>query len=226
MFLRSLVVVGLVGLASLAAQIAQAEAPVAFEGVSFTDAAPAQRPRIDLSLRDPGERRFADFGAATRDFSRDGDTHRGVELALVASSRVGGVPVDVSFAQTASIGVSSDGDISRQGRGSELRLGRGLRASHGPRKTSWDSPAWYIFAASDDEALTWTPGVAGATRSGPSFAVQDRVEIGDMQAGVTYEAGGLQASLAYVERDVSVTTGARTVSQDESFTGFTLTYRH
>lgn len=224
MLLRNLVVVGLVGLTSLAAQIAQAEAPVAFEGVSFTDAAQAPRPRFDFSVRDLPERRFANFGATTRDYSRRDDARRGVELALVATGDFGGVPVDVSFAQTASIGVNADGDIARQGRGSELRLGRGLRG--GKRAAAADGPAWYIFAASDDEALTWTPGAAGAARSGPSFAVQDRVEIGDIQAGITYEANGLQASLAYVERDVSVTTGARTVSQDESFTGFTLTYRH
>lgn len=86
---------------------------------------------------------------------------------------------------------------------------------------------WYLFAASEDEALIWAPGSRsefGASDGG--FALQDRVEIGDMQAGVTYERDGWQASLAYVQREISVRTGARTVSQDEDFTGVTLTMRH
>ena len=87
--------------------------------------------------------------------------------------------------------------------------------------------SWYFFAASEDEALTWRPGVRNDFGgSSSSFALQERVEVGDMQAGISYESNGWEASLAYVEREVSFRSGSRTISQDEDFTGFTLTMRH
>jgi len=89
------------------------------------------------------------------------------------------------------------------------------------------TPTWYLFAASEDEALIWRPGMQnefGASDSG--FALQDRVEIGDMQAGVTYEANGWQTSLAYVEREISTQSGSRSYSEDQRFVGLTVTMRH
>ncbi|MBK8543987.1 MAG: hypothetical protein IPL62_10780 [Caulobacteraceae bacterium] len=62
--------------------------------------------------------------------------------------------------------------------------------------------------------------------SGSSFGLQDRVEIGDMQAGITYERYGIQASLAYVEREFTVVSGSQSFTQDDSFAGLTLTMRH
>jgi hypothetical protein len=89
------------------------------------------------------------------------------------------------------------------------------------------TPRWYIFAASEDQALIWRPGGSNVFGlSGPSFALQDRVEIGDRQAGLTYEAHGWQASLAYVEREIKVRASGRNFNQDEAFTGITLTMRH
>jgi hypothetical protein len=46
-----------------------------------------------------------------------------------------------------------------------------------------------------------------------------------MSVGVTYERSGVQASLAYVEREESTTVGNQSFSQDESFTGLTVTMR-
>src|SRR5690606_22057848 len=131
----------------------------------------------------------------------------------------------VSFAQRGGLGFNAHGDVERHSRGSELRLGRGLREL--PRDEPSAEPKWYFFAASEDEALGWRPGVRTEFGgSGSSFALQERVEIGDMQVGVTYERAGWQASLAYVEREVSVRSGHQTYSQDEDFAGFTLTMRH
>jgi hypothetical protein len=88
------------------------------------------------------------------------------------------------------------------------------------------APSVYMFVASDDEALTWRPGQRtelGGQRGG--FALQDRVEVGDVSAGVTYERGNVQASIAYVEREVSAQVGRDSYSKDESFTGVTVTMR-
>lgn len=230
MLLRSLAVATLIGLAGFVATIAEADTnaigtPIAFDGVSFTDSETSPFPdssEIAISFREDESDRFLGFeGASTR--ATDGDSRR-YEVAVGASS-VAGLPVDISIAQRASFGTDGAGNISRQGRGSELRLGRGV----GMRRhttSSWDRPTWYFFAASDDEALTWRPGVrSGFGGQDDQFALQDRVEIGDVQAGITYEVGALQASLAYVEREVSTYAGVQSFSHDENFVGLTLTMK-
>jgi hypothetical protein len=46
-----------------------------------------------------------------------------------------------------------------------------------------------------------------------------------MSAGVTYERNGIQASLAYVEREESTRVGNQNFTQEEAFTGVTVTMR-
>lgn len=83
-----------------------------------------------------------------------------------------------------------------------------------------------VFVASDNEALTWQPGQRSEFGGdGSGVRMQDRVEVGDMSVGVTYERNGVQASLAYVEREEATTVGNETFSQDQSFAGVTLTMR-
>lgn len=226
MLLRSLVVVGWMGLASLIVSVATAENAVAptsaINGISFNDPGAADNfgPRLNLSINEDG-RRFLPLTQGRDDMSEDSSI-RQVEFAFTSS----GLPVDVALAPRASMTVNENGDIERQSQGAELRLGRGLNMRRRSQPT-WEEPAIYLFAASEDEALTWQPGVRNAFGgTSANFALQDQVEIGDMQAGVTYQAGPLQASLAYVEREVSVRSGAQSFSQDESFTGLTLTMRH
>ena len=227
MLLRRLVVVGVVGFVSLAANFATAEdaaAPnrsSAVDGVSFVDPDAVFGDRFQLDVGPTAPTRFASTpSGGFRRFSSDSD--RSVEVSLVARGAAG---FDVAFAQRGGLGFSPDGDIERESRASELRLGRGLRDM--PRDEPTASPRWYIFAASEDEALVWRPGArSDFGGAGNGFALQERVEVGDIQAGVTYEQLGLQASLAYVEREISVRSGARLISDREDFTGLTLTYRH
>jgi hypothetical protein len=232
MLLRKLVVVGLVGIAALAANVAIAEdtpttggaaagATIGADDISFADplnAFSAENFSIDIGLG--AAPRFASFTPSEQ--GRDArDSERRYEVAVVARD-VGGI--EVAFAQRGGVGFDDDGELTSERRGSELRLGRGLSVDEDQPS---DQPTWYVFAASEDEALTWRPGVRnefGGT--GSSFGLQQRVEIGDMQAGITYERNGWQASFAYVEREISSRNGSRTVYQDESFTGVTLTLRH
>ena len=168
-----------------------------------------------VSVHHDAPERFAPGGAHTQ--SAEGP--RRVELEFAA----GDGDLDVSFAQRASLGAGSDGDIDRRGRGSEVRIGRGLVEQ---RDGNLQRSSTYVFVASDNEALTWQPGQRSEFGGqGSSFAMQDRVEVGDLSAGVTYERNGIQASLAYVEREESTTVGQQSFSQDESFTGVTVTMR-
>src|SRR5262245_29670981 len=184
--------------------------------ISFADPdAPNDGAALDLSVRDDASPRFSAIDRSTPTNATD---QRRVELELAAGGA--GSPIDVSIAQRASLGADHNGDLDRQGRGSELRVGRGLVDERGARNST------YVFVASDNEALTWQPGNRsefGGRAS--SFSMQDRVEVGDLSAGVTWERDGVQTSLAYVEREQSTRVGNQTYSQDESFAGVTVTMR-
>lgn len=228
MQLRKLVVVGLVGILSCAVNIAAAQeaaapapAIAALDGVSFADAlGDLSSDRLELAFDAGAEQRFAGFAPWTSVTRERQGEDASYEVALVARGAAG---FDVAVAQRGGVGFDDRGDLARESRSSELRLGRGLQQM---RDTPSPAPRWYVFAASEDEALIWRPGGRNAFGgASPGFALQDRVEIGDLQAGVTYEVNGFQASLAYVEREFSVRNGARTFSQDERFAGFTLTMR-
>lgn len=228
MLLRKLVVVGLVGFVSLAANIAIADDavapsyPGAVNGVSFAEGEQDFSSPFSFSIRDATAPRFSALAPVEPSRSRDSSRDRGYELSVVTSAVSG---LDVAFNQREGLGFNEDGDIERRTRGSELRLGRGLREMR--RDVPSSEPKWYVFAASEDEALIWQPGGSNEFgSSGGGLALQDRVEIGDLQAGVTYERYGIQASLAYVEREWSMRQGARTYTEEEAFTGFTLTMRH
>jgi hypothetical protein len=223
MLIRQLVVVGLVGFFSFVATIATAEdagAPTfaAVEGVDLVDPSTVfDDGRFDLSFDAAERARFSGLNE-TPVRRETNERYHSYEVALTARATD---TLGVSFAQRAGVGVNRQGDIESQSRGSELRFG----SIGGDRRDRASSDAtWYLFAASEDEALTWRPGSRnefGGTSS--SFNVEDRVEIGDLQAGLTYERDRWQASLAYVEREYSVRAGSRMYYREESFAGVTLT---
>ncbi|MGH6951545.1 MAG: hypothetical protein ACREH4_11760 [Vitreimonas sp.] len=229
MLIRKLVVVGLVGIVSFAANFATAEdagAPqvnyVGLDGVDFVDPSNVFADnRFEFTLSEGAAPRFSNLTPVGQDRASSDPNYRGAELAVTARGAAG---IDVTFAQRAGVGFNRQGDVERRSRASELRLGRGLGMR---RDEPSREPRWYIFAASEDEALTWgPPSRTEFGGAGSSFSVEDRVEIGDIQAGITYERDGWQASFAYVEREVSARTGSRTISHDQDFTGITFTMRH
>lgn len=191
------------------------QAPTELEAgqVDFTDPHTILR-RNSVTVDTNAVERFAPSAASTQ---AEGPRHR-VELEFASGTD----DLGVGFAQRAAIGSAADGDINRQGSGSEVRVGRGLvQEREGQRAAST-----YVFVASDDEALTWQPGQRSEFGGrGSSFSLEDRVEVGDMAVGVTYERNGIQASLAYVEREEQTTIGTQSFNQDQSFTGVTVTMR-
>lgn len=193
--------------------------------VSFADLAGEQgvanAPSLDLSIRDEGESRFSNFNnsySEDRD-AEDPDRHA-VEFEIGADHDVTGIPLDFSIAQRASFGATDDGDINRHSRGSEVRIGRAIGDPNSGMSSS--ESRIYVFAASDNEALHWRPG-----ESMGNFSLErDTVQVGDRQAGVTYQTGRMQASVAYVEREISANVGRHSHSENEQFAGFTLTMKH
>ena len=215
----ALAISALFGLSTAAAQDAlpvadqpTAEAQAEASQVDFTDHQTVLR-RSNISMRSDVAQRF---GPTTATEER-AEGPRRVEVEFAA----GDGDLDISFAQRASLG-GPDGN--RHGRGSEVRIGRGLVQQDNDENQRGSST--YMFVASDNEALTWQPGQRSEFGGqGPALQLQDRVTVGDMSVGVTYERNGVQASLAYIEREESTTVGNETFNQDESFTGLTLTMR-
>ena len=237
MVARAVIVVSVCSAACVAAAFAWESGPAAtagppaptanggaISGVSFADPdASMQAPeglsaggRAEAPLRlsetvNPPETAFA------------ASEERRYEFAITAPGRITGLGLDVGVAPRASFTLDGDGRLAGAGAGAELRVGQGLENLVDRwEPPTWDAPAWYFFAASDGQALAWSPeqaaGVPGARGDGLRW--QDRVEVGDFQAGVSLEAGGMQAALAYVQRDISTRYG----SSEENFAGVTVTW--
>lgn len=209
-------------LAAAFAGVSFAQEAVTSPDVSFSDPSnlTPESPALDLSVREDATVRFSPNGSGNGLPEVQGP--RRLELELAAGG--GDSPVDVSVAQRASFGSDGEGNVDRRGSGSELRVGRGIvDRNNGNNRGS----SVYAFVASDNEALQWRPGArSDFGGQGNSFALREQVEVGDMSAGVTYERNGVQASLAYVEREESIQVGHESFSQDRSFTGVTVTMRH
>lgn len=210
---------GMLAAGMISASVADAQegppSPVSFEDPTLL----VSPTTFDVSVRDDGSQRFA----AASQSEGQGPRPRRLELEVAAGSADS--PVEISLAQRATLGADANGDVDRQGSGSEVRIGRGLVRDERDRE-SGGGRSVYMFVASDNEALTWQPGSRDEFGGrGPALALEDRVEIGDMSAGVTYERDGIQASLAYVEREESTQIGTQSFQQDTSFTGLTVTMR-
>ena len=81
--------------------------------------------------------------------------------------------------------------------GAVVRIGDDLR-ENGQRKNN----TWYLFAGADAEAMTYDPSTARGLGSG-QFGLQDRVIVGDAQAGIGYRLGNrTDVSVGYFRREV------------------------
>ncbi len=90
-----------------------------------------------------------------------------------------------------------DNDSSSAALGAYLRIGDDLRKS-----PDFTNNKWYFFAGADAEALTYRPNSTEGPVRG-TFNLQDRIIVGDAQAGVGYRIGDADVSLSYMRRAVS-----------------------
>lgn len=144
----------------------------------------------------------------------------GAAFTVAASGAQTGLPVDLAVTQTAS--AIDDGAFGVTATGAEVRLGQRLRSAIGKLEPG-EAPSWYVFAGGGGQAITYAPGLAGVSDGG-AVRLQDRVRVGRMQAGVAMEHKGVQASLAYVRKDVTYSTEDR--SRQQHFAGLTVSFKH
>jgi hypothetical protein len=88
-----------------------------------------------------------------------------------------------------------------------------------PPPAPWNRPRLIVFAGGGDEALMWSPANNGAEAR---FSYQDnRVELGDIHAGIGLEANNTTLSFGYIEKDYDNRFGSRS----ESFAGISFAWR-
>ena len=81
--------------------------------------------------------------------------------------------------------------------GAVVEIGEDLR-----KGANFDNNTWYFFAGADAEALTYSPNSVGRLTSG-QFHLQDRIIVGDAQAGLGYRIGDADVSLSYLRREAT-----------------------
>jgi hypothetical protein len=81
------------------------------------------------------------------------------------------------------------------------------------RRDGTQRRGWYVFAGSDDEALTFS----GLTSS--DVELRDHVTVGDVHVGLSFPMGVGQAALGYSRRSVEYETKTLSATVDEDILG-------
>jgi len=92
--------------------------------------------------------------------------------------------------------------------GSSALVGAVVEIGEDLREGDLESDTWYFFAGADAEALSYSPNSLRRMTSG-QFHLQDRIIVGDAQAGLGYRVGDADVTLSYLRREAS--------SEDYSF---------
>jgi hypothetical protein len=119
--------------------------------------------------------------------------------------------LDLSLTPRASL--RFDDEISSTAVGAVIEIGEDLRTG-----SEFKNNTWYFFAGADAEALTYSPSSVGRITSG-EFHLQDRIIVGDAQAGLGYRIGDADVSLSYMRREAS--TEEFTYKEDAAALSFT-----
>jgi hypothetical protein len=112
-------------------------------------------------------------------------------------------------------GLRFDDDSKSALVGALVRVGDNLREG-----SDMKSNTWYFFAGADAEAVTYTPTGVRRLTSG-EFHLQDRIIVGDAQAGLGYRMGSADLALTYYKRQAK----AENYSYDEDAAALSLTWR-
>jgi len=103
--------------------------------------------------------------------------------------------LDLSLTPRASLRFNDE--ISSTAVGAVIEIGEDLREG-----SEFENNTWYFFAGADAEALTYSPNSVNRITTG-QFHLQDRIIVGDAQAGLGYRIGDADVSLSYMRREAS-----------------------
>jgi hypothetical protein len=121
-----------------------------------------------------------------------------VDMEFSASiSSKGKKGLDVELVPSASMRFDEDGRSASLG--AVVRIGEDLRAGE------VNSNTWYVFAGADAEALSYSSDNTARFNNG-QLGLNERMIIGDAQAGIGYRIGAADVSLGYIRREISTLT--------------------
>jgi len=103
--------------------------------------------------------------------------------------------LDLSLTPRASVRFGNENSSALVG--AMVEIGEDLREG-----SDFKNNTWYVFAGADAEALTYAPNSIDRMTSG-QFHLQDRIIVGDAQAGVGYRIGDADVSLSYMRREAT-----------------------
>ncbi|WP_409433047.1 hypothetical protein ACJ3XI_00710 [Litorimonas sp. RW-G-Af-16] len=121
---------------------------------------------------------------------RDDQINAGLSRSITSVSKTG---LDFTLKPRASLSFDDDGRSALVG--AVIEIGEDLREG-----SEFKSNTWYFFAGADAEALTYSPNSVSRLTSG-QFHLQDRIIVGDAQAGLGYRLGDTDVSLSYMRRE-------------------------
>jgi len=174
------------------------------EGLSFNlpagpDFTAQTGPQLELPLEAVGSPIFAlDLSSPECATGNNGCLRRDDQLSLGLSDtfhRRSEKGLDLSLKPRASVSFSND--LSVKTVGAVIEIGKDLREG-----AEFENNTWYFFAGADAEALTYSPNSVNRITAG-QFHLQDRIIVGDAQAGVGYRIGDADVSLSYMRREAS-----------------------
>ena len=155
-------------------------------------------PRLDLPPQAVGSTLFrldlSDPSCLTGDLCerRDTDTLDFGLSRSIAATRDSGI--DLVLRPRASVRFDDEGSRSALV-GAVVEIGEDLREG-----SEFSANTWYLFAGADAEALTYSPDSLSRFNNG-TFHLQDRIIVGDAQAGVGYRIGDADVSVSYLRRE-------------------------
>ena len=154
---------------------------------------------LDLPAESVGSTLFkldlADTGCLTGGegcLSRNETLDFGYAKAFTSRSQKG---LDLSLTPRAALRFNDESSSAVVG--AVVEIGEDLR-----KGSDFDNNTWYFFAGADAEALTYSPNSVGRLTSG-QFHLQDRIIVGDAQAGLGYRIGDADVSLSYLRREAT-----------------------
>jgi len=156
-------------------------------------------PQLDLPLEAVGSTAFKlDLTSPGCVSGGEGCTRRddSLKLGLTDTFRTRSEKgLDLSLTPRASMRFNDE--LSSTAVGAVIEIGEDLREG-----SEFENNTWYFFAGADAEALTYSPNSVGRITAG-QFHLQDRIIVGDAQAGLGYRIGDADVSLSYMRREAS-----------------------
>lgn len=181
---------------------------------------------VDVSLAEfaasssSGDNRFLKSPLDQR-FAADLDSRR-IDAGYTFVAESNGTGLGLDLALRPHVTFDQTGDIQSTRAGAELRVGQNLDLRGVDAKNS----QWYVFAGADGEAVVLDMAQRGTMNPADgALSLQDKVTIGDMQAGVAFESPAGQMSISYISRDYEYRNGEIARSGNEDFAAVTLTWR-